>query len=369
MTGSPYSEGGALYALGLIHANHGHSVIQYLTQSLQSTLNEVVQHGACLGLGVAGMASDDQVLFAALKEVLFADNATSGEAAGLSLGLVMLGTNNSKSIQDMLQYARETKHEKIIRSLSLGVGMIVFGKEDQADSVIEDMCADQDALIRYGGMYAIALSYAGTGNNKAIKKLLHYAVSDVDNNVRRAAVTALGFILFKTPEKVPKLVQLLSESYNPYVRYGATQALGISCAGTGSKEAQALLEPLTKDNSGFVKQGALIALSMIYMQHNDIQSPKVKEVRTLFDKIIGDKYEDQPSKFGATLAQGILDAGGRNVTISLKSRSGYSNMRAIVGMVLFTQNWYWFPLTHMLSLAFTPTSFIGLNKDLEVTTN
>jgi 26S proteasome regulatory subunit N2 len=87
--------------------------------------------------------------------------------------------------------------------------------------------------LRYGGIYTVAMAYAGTGNNKAIRRLLHVAVSDVNDDVRRAAVTALGFLLFKTPNQVPRLVQLLSESYNPHVRYGATLALGISCAGTG----------------------------------------------------------------------------------------------------------------------------------------
>ena len=77
------------------------------------------------------------------------------------------------------------------------------------------------------------MAYCGTGNNKAIRRLLHVAVSDVNDDVRRAAVTALGFILFRTPKQVPRIVQLLSESYNPNVRYGATLALGISCAGTG----------------------------------------------------------------------------------------------------------------------------------------
>ncbi|CAB4446107.1 unnamed protein product [Rhizophagus irregularis] len=72
------------------------------------------------------------------------------------------------------------------------------------------------------------------------------------------------------------------------------------------------------------------------------------------------------AKFGAVLGQGIIDAGGRNVTISLQSRSGHLNMPAIVGMAVFTQFWYWFPLTHFLSLAFTPTAIIGLNKDLKI---
>ena len=44
-------------------------------------------------------------------------------------------------------------------------------------------------------MYTIAMAYAGTGNNKAIRKLLHVAVSDVNDDVRRAAVTGEKEIL------------------------------------------------------------------------------------------------------------------------------------------------------------------------------
>ena len=86
-------------------------------------------------------------------------------------------------------------------------------------------------------MYLIGSAYIGTSNNKAIKQLLHRAVSDNDDNVRRAAVINLAFVLFKNYKSVPRMIKLLSGSYNPHVRYGAALALGISCAGTGLPEA------------------------------------------------------------------------------------------------------------------------------------
>ena len=365
VSGSPYSEGGALYALGLIHANHGSSVVPTLLKTLRSTHSEQLQHGASLGIGVAAMASGDQDIYEALKTVLYTDSAVAGEAAGLAMGLVMLGTGNTVAIEEMLQYAHDTQHEKIIRGLSLGLAMILFGREDLADDYISTFCLDKDPVIRYGGMYAVSMAYAGTGNNKAIKRLLHVAVSDVNDDVRRAAVTGLGFILYKTPEKVPKVVQLLSESYNPYVRYGATMALGIACAGTGLTEALDILEPLAKDNVDFVRQGALIGLGMVCMQLNETSCPRSAAIRKRFAEVVADKREDLLCRVGASLGQGIIDAGGRNVSISLQTRSGNRNISAIVGMAVFTQFWNWFPLAHFISLAFMPTGIIGLNINLE----
>lgn len=68
----------------------------------------------------------------------------------------------------------------------------------------------------------------------------------------------------RTPEQCPSVVSLLAESYNPHVRYGAAMALGIACAGTGLREAIALLEPMVKfDPVNFVRQGALVSFHSI----------------------------------------------------------------------------------------------------------
>ena len=266
----------------------------------------------------------------------------------------------------MVDHARETSHEKITRGLAEGIAIAMYGQQDQAEALIQELLKDKNAIMRRCGMYTMAMAYCGTASTSAMRRLLHVAVSDVDNDVRRAAVEALGFLLFRSPEQVPSMVSLLSESYNPHVRYGAAMALGISCSGTGHKEALSLLEPLTNDPVNFVRQGALLASALVLIQQTEATCSKVKDFRSLYSKVVSDKHEDSIAKFGAIVAQGIIDAGGRNMTISLQSRTGHTNMTSVVGMFVFTQFWYWFPLAHFLSMAFTPTCLIGLNNELKM---
>ena len=364
--GGAYAEGGSLYALGLIHANHGHNIIGYLQEQLTAASSEVVQHGGCLGLGLAAMGTARGDIFDLLLQHLHKSEAVIGEAAGIALGLVMLGSANEEAIKVMIEYAKETPHEKILRGLAIGISLIMYATLDDADVLIETLLADKDPLLRRSGIYTIAMAYCGTGNNKAIRKLLHVAVSDVDDDVRRAAVTCLGFILFQTPEQCPNAVSLLSESYNPHVRCGASLALGIACAGTGNKEALSLLETLTDDPSNFVRQNAHIASAMILLQQSEASNSRLAKFRDSYIKVVSDKHEDNVTKFGAILAQGILNAGGRNVTINLRSRNGHTNPCAAVGLLVFIHFWFWFPLSHFISLAFIPTSLIAINSDLKM---
>ena len=365
-TGSPYSQGGSLYALGLIYANHETFALDLIREHFKKATEEVVQHGGALGLGVAGMATGDEGIYEDLKNVLYTDSALNGEAVGIAMGLIMLGTGNYKALEDMIQYAHDTQHEKIVRGLALGMALIMYARQEGADELVSGLLDDPDPILRYGGIQTLALAYCGTGSNKAVRKLLHVAVSDVSDDVRRIAVMSLGFIHFRKPSSVPRMVELLSESYNPHVRYGAAMALGISCAGTGLDEAIDLLEPMIKDPTDFVRQGALISLSMIMVQQNEAMNPKVGTIRKTLQKAISDRHEDAMTKFGSAISLGIIDAGGRNCTISLQTQTGNLNMSGIIGMAVFTQYWYWFPLTHFLSLSFTPTAVIGVDQDLEV---
>lgn len=366
---SPFLEGGALYGLGLIHANQGGDKLNYLLPHLAQSSNETVQHGACLGIGLNALATYNPVAVQSLKELLYQDNAVSGEAAGIGIGMVELGSGNHEVISEMITYARETSHEKTIRGLALGVALAMYGQEEDSDTVVEQLIRDKDPILRYGACFTIAMAFAATGNNSAIERLLHVAVSDVSNDVRRSAVISLGFVLCHDPVKLPRVVALLAESYNPHVRYGSAVAIGIACSGTASKTAITLLSKLIKDRVDYVRQGALIGMAMVLMQVSAKQDPYVAEFRENVLKLIGLKTSTTMTKMGAILAHGILDGGGRNAAISLVSANGRKRMLSMVGMVVFTQYWYWYPLVHFVSLSFSPTSIIGLTANLDMPAN
>merc|ERR1719444_469326 len=374
----------ATASLGIIHASTSISsesrktASEYLRQQMRSanTLSiETMSHGAALGLGLAEFASKNMEVCEELKELLYTDSAVAGEAAGIGLGLVLCGAASSESSNDAISeiiseiknYAQETQHEKIIRGIALGVALMNYQEEENADAMIQELKSSRDPILRYGAMYTIAMAYVGTGNNKAVKQLLHSAVSDVNNDVRMASVISLAFVLYKTPERVPQLVELLLDSFNTHVRYAACMAVGIAMAGSADAHSLSLLKPMLDDATDFVRQGALMGTAFILMQSNGKNSAPFRE---RVNSILGDKHASTLTKMGAVLSIGILDAGGRNVALRLGSTApsgiNFTSMSSVAGTLLFLQHWHWYPMMHMLSVSLnsSPTYIFGLNHDL-----
>ena len=59
-------------------------------------------------------------------------------------------------------------------------------------------------------MYTIAFAYAGSGSNNALRKLLHVAVSDVADDVRRALTLTRTLTLTLTLTLTPTLTLTLT---------------------------------------------------------------------------------------------------------------------------------------------------------------
>ena len=115
-----------------------------------------------------------------------------------------------------------------------------------------------------------------------------------------------------------------------------------------------------------VGQGALLSMAMVLQQESEARTPKAAEFRTKLATIASEKHHSTMAKMGGVLAQGIIDAGGRNMALCLRSRAGFVKSTAVVGMAMFLQHWYWYPYLHFISLALAPTAIIGLNKDLQL---
>lgn len=307
------------------------------------------------------MGTGRRDIYEQLKIIMYQDNAVFSEAIGLAIGLVMLGSNNGAALQDMVAYAQITRHEEMLRGLAVGISLFMYDRQEEADLLITSLLKDINPIMRCSAVYTISMAYCGTGNENAVKNLLHTANSDVSDDVRSAAVTGLGFLLFRMPEYCLKIITTLSKSYNPYIRYGAAVALGVAFAGTGHGKAIKLLQLLTNDLINFVRQGALIASALIFFQQIESTYSNVTNFRNLYANVISDENGDDVVKFGAILAQGIIDGGGRNVSISFELKNGHTNMLTVIGLLLFTQYQYCIFLTHCLTLAFSPICIIELN--------
>lgn len=366
----PYQEAGALYALGLIHAPVGVSRDQEVTTYIREKLykfgaNTQMVHGASLGIGLSAMGLQDESIYEALFTCVSGD-AVGGEAAAVGIGLLMMGSGNQTAVDSLKNLANEdNQKEKIIRGTSMAMALINLGRENEALGLADELLESGDPWIRLGGCFVLGLAFAGTENTTAIERLLQVTVKDTSDDVRRNAATMIGFLTFKDPELCVDLTRPLVDSYNPHIRYGVAMALAVSAAGTGRDSVINVLWEMKDDLADYVRQGVYIGLAIVMAQLTEKENPKVREFRQLIEKKVADRKEDVCTKFGCILASGLIDAGGRNCTFSLH-RDRHRLDKAVVGMFMFTQYWYWFPYALMVSLAMQPTCFIGLNDALEM---
>lgn len=119
-----------------------------------------------------------------------------------------------------------------------------------------------------------------------MKKLLKLS-NDINNDVKRSSIIALGFVMYHD-EKLYNLIKMLLYSYNPYIRYGCIMALAIGAK--DSKEAIDLIWPLLTDSVDFVRQAACIGLAMIFQVSTNQSEPKVTDFRKSLEEILGKSH-------------------------------------------------------------------------------
>lgn len=357
-----YSNGGALYGLGLLYTGTANqTILDYITEKTTNpTLNqnEVVMHGACLGLGLTAFASGHENTAERLKDILRASTSVMGEASALALGLVFAGTNNESIISELIATASESEHEKIIRSVCIAIGLISF--QSPSNEFLKNL--EENPTIKLAIPFYLACAYFKTSNPNVVRKLLKLS-NDISNEVKRSAIIALGFVLYQD-EKLISVIKMLLYSYNPYIRYGCIMALAIGSK--NNKESIDLIWPNLTDSVDFVRQGSYVALALLLQVSTNNSEPKLADFRKSIEEVLSKIHGDQMTKLGAILAIGLLDVGGRNMSVSLTTRSGLPKIEAIAGMIVFSQYWNWFPYINFVGLTLSPSMFIGVTSQLKI---
>lgn len=73
------------------------------------------------------------------------------------------------------------------------------------------------------------------------------------------------------------------------------------------------------------------------------------------------------NRMGAIMATGIVDAGGRNARVQLLTSGGRLRKNTAVGLAMFVQYWYWYPLSYFFGVALSPAALIAVEpKELKV---
>ncbi|KAG5859487.1 hypothetical protein KMI_06g10090 [Encephalitozoon hellem] len=371
-------EGGALMALGLIKAGtFSEEDTEYLLYFLdtEDTLTPELAYGVCLGLGLINMGSANNEILSKLKELSKVDRTLLVEASVYGMGMLGLNSWNVEILEDLKAIGCDTEFERVKRAVGVSLSLVLmfseemFYDEDTASNgefknYINELLSDKDSIMRAGGVLSLGSAFVGTGRLSVISSLLPY-INDGDDDVKRAAVIAIGLVCCDDRDLLVGTLEPLSENHNFFVRAAVATVLGLFLSGTGDKVCTNILEALMYDSNNLVRQSACIGAGFITMQCNPELIPNYKRIIERLNKLIVDKKESGAVELGAVFGRGLSEAGGRNIIFSVRNMSGITSADRIAGAILFLHYWYWYPLISMVSLCALPTSIFCFNEDLE----
>uniref|UniRef100_A0A8R1DTU9 26S proteasome non-ATPase regulatory subunit 2 n=1 Tax=Caenorhabditis japonica TaxID=281687 RepID=A0A8R1DTU9_CAEJA len=186
-----YIKAGTLLAIGIISSGIQDAcdpASALLLDHVQSD-RSIMRVGSILGLGLAYANSKREtvtkneergVIFELKKVLSDAKPSAIPEVkglAGLSLGLILVGTADAEAAMEMLQSLMEKTETELadpnMRFLALGIALIFLQTQDKSDVFVESLRSLPNPFGAMVSTLVEVCAYAGTGNVLKIQKLLH----------------------------------------------------------------------------------------------------------------------------------------------------------------------------------------------------
>ncbi|CAB1108308.1 unnamed protein product [Ectocarpus sp. CCAP 1310/34] len=231
--------------------------------------------GACVGLGVAyAGARREDVVELLTPLVANTENANMVEVglAALSLGMIFVGTCNeevgSVLVQRLMESSDTELEQPMARLVSLGLGLLFIGKNEQADAMMEIVKTIEHRMGRYTQVVLDTCAYAGTGNVLKVQEMLHLCAEHLDEKAEHQAAAVLGISLVTLGDDIGSEMAL--RTFDHLLHYGELPIrrvvpLALALLNISHPDMPVIdqLSRLTHDADTDVAQSAIMALGLV----------------------------------------------------------------------------------------------------------
>jgi 26S proteasome regulatory subunit N1 len=305
--------------------------------------------------------------------------------AALALGLIFIGSANPEISENyvtvLMDEDRKSKlTDKWARFLSLGLGLLFFGRQEEVDVVLETLKAMDHPLARPTSVLAEICAWAGTGAVLKIQDLLHICNEHFEETDEKKGdeleqvYAVLGIALVAMGEDVGQ--EMVLRHFGHLMHYGEANirravplAMGLISPSNPQMKVYDTLSRYSHDNDNDVAINAIFAMGLLGAGTNNAR------LAQLLRQLAGYYHRDQESLFMVRIAQGLLHMGKGTMTLNpfhtdrqiLSRVSTAGLLTVLVAMIdakqFITSNSHY--LLYFLVTAMHPRFLVTLDEDLK----
>ncbi|KAI0406181.1 armadillo-type protein [Xylaria palmicola] len=349
--------------------------------------NPLVRTASVMGLGLSYAGSHKVELIEYLLPIVTdsSEDMQLSAMAALSLGLVFIGSANadlSEAFVTLLmdEDQKAKLNDKWNRFLSLGLGLLFFGRQEEVDVVLETLKAADHPMARPTSVLAEICAWAGTGAVLKIQDLLHICndhfeeSDDKKGDELEQVYAVLGIALVAMGEDVGQ--EMVLRHFGHLMHYGEANirravplAMGLISPSNPQMKVYDTLSRYSHDNDNDVAINAIFAMGLLGAGTNNAR------LAQLLRQLASYYHRDQESLFMVRIAQGLLHMGKGTMTLNpfhtdrqiLSGVSTAGLLAVLVAMIdakqFITANAHY--LLYFLVTAMHPRFLVTLDENLK----
>ncbi|KAI1174619.1 armadillo-type protein [Nemania sp. FL0916] len=290
--------------------------------------NPLVRTASIMGLGLAYAGTQREEFLEILLPIVNnpSDTMQISAMAALSLGLVFVGSANPEISEAFVTLLMDEERkpklmDKWTRFLSLGLGLLFFGRQEEVDVVLETLKAADHPTARPTSVLAEICAWAGTGAVLKIQDLLRICTEHVEDSDEKKGdeleqiYAVLGIALVAMGEDVGQ--EMVLRHFGHLMHYGEANirravplAMGLISPSNPQMKVYDTLSRYSHDNDNDVAINAIFAMGLLGAGTNNAR------LAQLLRQLASYYHRDQESLFMVRIAQGLLHMGKGTMTLN-----------------------------------------------------